>query len=99
MEHSLPNLIDTIRRDILMDRLELGELGITLESIAPDTLLMADAGLGLDSVDALDVLVAVQQIFGFKIETIDRAFIEAQCRSVRTLADYVASRLYEPVEA
>ena len=85
-------IIFKIRKDILMDRLELGDLGVTLDSITPDSVLMDDSGLGLDSVDALDVLVAVQQIFGFTIETIDRAFIEDKCHTVRSLATYVGSQ-------
>jgi acyl carrier protein len=93
MDFSLEDVISKIRQDILMDRLELGEVGITLEGITPDSMLMAENGLGLDSVDALDVLVAIQQIFGFKIENIDRAFIEQTCRTVMSLAEYVLDRL------
>ena len=50
-------------------------------------------GLGLDSLAALEVAVAVQQRFGFKIEKLDRDFFETNCSTVSALTRYVASRL------
>ena len=93
MTYSFETIVSKIRNDILMDRLELGDVGIRAEDITPDSKLMDESGLGLDSVDALDVLVAVQQIFQIEIKEIDRAFIEEKCLTVGALANYVSERL------
>ena len=93
MTYTFEDIVSKIRTDILMDRLELGDVGVTLDSITSESILMDESGLGLDSVDALDILVGVQQIFGFKIDAIDRTFIGEKCRTVRSLAEYVGSRL------
>lgn len=80
--------------DILLDGLDLAELGFEKDQISGATPLFDEAaGLGLDSLAGLEVAVAVQQKFGFKIETLDRAFFETNCVTVDTLASYVASRL------
>lgn len=85
---------DTIISDILLDGLDLADLGFEREQIGGDTPLFDETdGLGLDSLAALEVAVAVQQKFGFKIETLDRDFFETNCSTVSALTRYVASRL------
>lgn len=85
---------ETIIDDILLGALDLAELGYDKSAISGATPLFDETdGLGLDSLAALEVAVAVQQKFGFKIETLDRAFFETNCVTVGTLARYVAGRL------
>ncbi|MGE0340446.1 MAG: acyl carrier protein [Xanthobacteraceae bacterium] len=85
---------DTIIGEILLGTLDLAELGYDRSQISGATPLFDEEnGLGLDSLAALEVAVAVQQKFGFKIETLDRAFFEANCTTVDALVRYVASRL------
>ncbi|HWK14381.1 MAG TPA: phosphopantetheine-binding protein [Rhizobiaceae bacterium] len=85
---------DAIIGDILLDGLDLADLGFEREQINGDTPLFDEVnGLGLDSLAALEVAVAVQQKFGFKIETLDRAFFENECATVSALTRYVVSRL------
>lgn len=62
--------------------------GITPESIADDAPLF-DQGLGLDSVDALELVVAIEKKYKVKISETDT--IRDAFRSVATLSDYVAS--------
>lgn len=83
-------VIDTIKQ-LLLVRLELEETGLTVEQISEDTLLLDESGLGLDSVEALDLLVGVEKSFGLQIEAIDQSFIEATCHSVRSLAEYIVA--------
>ncbi len=85
---------DRIISDILLDGLDLADLGFEREQINGDTPLFDEVdGLGLDSLAALEVAVAVQQKFGFKIEKLDRAFFEENCSTVNALTRYVAGRL------
>lgn len=58
-------------KQLIVESLQLD--GMTPEMIADDVLLWGE-GLGLDSVDALELVVALEKEYGFKIENeeIDR---------------------------
>ena len=83
-------VIDTIKQ-LLLVRLELEETGLTVDQISEDTLLLDESGLGLDSVEALDLLIGVEKRFGLQIEGIDQSFIATTCHSVRSLAEYIGA--------
>ena len=59
-----------------------------IDSEAP---LFGDEGLGLDSVDALELGLAIQKAFGFQMENDSNALRE-HFRSVATLAAFVAAQ-------
>jgi acyl carrier protein len=61
------------------------------EDIGDDTLLFADEGLGLDSIDALELGVALQKKYRLKFERGDQR-IREHFRSVRTLAELIRSQ-------
>ena len=61
------------------------------EDIGDDTLLFADDGLGLDSIDALELGVALQKKYRLKFERGDQRMRE-HFRSVRTLAELIRSQ-------
>ncbi len=48
-------------------------------------------GLGLDSLDAVELVVVVQKHFGIDIQNMDEA--KAAFQSVRSLASYIEGRL------
>ena len=56
---------DLIVEELMLD-MESGEL-------ADDALLFDSEGVGLDSVDALQLVVAIEKKFGFKIENAEEA--------------------------
>jgi acyl carrier protein len=70
---------------------------LNLEGVRPDTIgddqPLFGAGLGLDSVDALELLVAVEKEFGLSLETheIDRSALG----SVANLARFISGRLHQ----
>lgn len=57
-------------KQVLIDELMLQE---ELEEISDDTPLFGDEGLGLDSVDALQLVVALEKHFGLKVEDAEAA--------------------------
>jgi acyl carrier protein len=61
------------------------------EDIGDDTLLFADEGLGLDSIDALELGVALQKKYSLRFERGDQR-IREHFRSVRTLAELIRSQ-------
>jgi acyl carrier protein len=71
-------------REILVDELMLD---LTYEEIGADTPLMGPESLGLDSVDALQLVVAIEKHFGFKIKDAEAA--QGILRSVNTIAEAI----------
>lgn len=67
---------------------------LDLEDIAPEDIVtdepLFNEGLGLDSIDALELGMALQQIFGVRIDSEDEG-IREHFRSVRNLACFVAA--------
>ncbi len=68
-------------------------LQVTTEEIKDDQLLFGPGSLGLDSVDALQLVVALDKNFGFKIPT--PAAAKEILQSVSTIAAAVHSKMSE----
>ncbi len=66
-------------------------LQITTADIADDLPLFGPGGLGLDSVDALQLVVALDKNFGLKIP--DPAAAKQVLQSVNTIAEAVKEKL------
>jgi len=62
---------------------------ITPAEIGDDTLLFADDGLGLDSIDALELVIALKKKYGIVLEANDDKSRE-HLRSVATLAALIS---------
>ena len=77
-------------REILSVRLNLST---AVEQIADDAPLFGPASLGLDSIDALELVLGIQKEFGVAIE--DRGLAERVLVSIDTIAGYLASRSAE----
>jgi acyl carrier protein len=79
-------LTDRVRR-LIVDRLKLEIDPLSIDPAAP----LFGAGLGLDSIDALELVLGVEQEFGVKIE--DQEVGSQALASVDALATFVASKL------
>ncbi|MFL6624787.1 MAG: acyl carrier protein [Sulfurifustis sp.] len=91
-EWTRDEVVDFVKKDLLLERLDLANTGVTLDDIKDDTPLLHD-GLAIDSVDALDLLVEVEKTFGVKFPDMGRSFIERTCKNVQTLADVIIASL------
>ncbi len=60
------------------------------EEIADDAAIFSPAGLGLDSVDALQLVVAIEKRFGLKLP--DAAAARETLQSVNTIAAAIAAK-------
>jgi acyl carrier protein len=81
---SLREQIKTMMVENLMLQVTAGEIG-------DDQLLFGPGSLGLDSVDALQLVVALDKNFGLKIP--DPAAAKKILQSVNTIADAVREKL------
>ena len=68
------------------------KLRISPEEIDNESPLFGDQGLGLDSIDVLEVVASVEKEFGVSIGTRDVG--EKALRSVKTLADFLVESGY-----
>jgi len=74
-------------KEMIIQRLKLE--GMTPEQIDDAAPLFGD-GLGLDSIDALELVLGIEQVFGVKIE--DEAAGLRAFRSVDALTAFIAER-------
>lgn len=81
--------LDTQIKQLIIDSLGLED--ITVADIGSDAPLFGDEGLGLDSVDALELGLAVQKAFGFQLDS-EKENLREHFASVNTLAAFVESR-------
>ena len=76
-------------KQLIIDSLALED--ITPADIGREEPLFGDEGLGLDSVDALELGLAVQKTFGFQLDG-ENDNLRDNFANVKTLAEFVRSR-------
>ena len=83
-------MIDLKRKlkELLIERLKFEDM--TPDDIPDDQPLFA-GGLGLDSIDALEIVVMLETEFGIKVKNETSA--RESFRSISTLAEYVGGKL------
>ena len=75
-------------KELLIERLKFEDM--TPDDI-PDDEPLFGGGLGLDSIDALEIVVMLEAEFGIKVKNETSA--RESFKSISTLANYVESRL------
>jgi acyl carrier protein len=83
--------MDTLKEDLkkqIIEQLNLED--ITPSDIQDDSVLFDDAGLGLDSIDALELIVLLEKYHGIQVTNPDEG--KEAFKSVQTMADYIRKR-------
>jgi acyl carrier protein len=81
-------------KELLIERLKFEDM--TPDDIKDDDPLFA-GGLGLDSIDALEIVVMLETEFGIKVKNESAA--RDNFRSIASLADFVQQRVAEQQQA
>ncbi len=76
-------------KQLIIDSLALEDMDIS--DIETDMPLFGDDGLGLDSVDALELGLAIQKTFNLQLES-DQQDLRNHFESVATLANFIRTR-------
>jgi acyl carrier protein len=88
-------MVDTAISETEIDVKKLIIEALKLEDITPDEIdneePLFGAGLGLDSIDALELGVAIRKRYGIKFETVNDD-VKAHFASVRSLARFIDSQ-------
>ncbi|MGA2824439.1 MAG: phosphopantetheine-binding protein [Bacteroidales bacterium] len=79
----MDDLIDKLKQEVIQ---QLNLEDISAEDIDPDAPLFGE-GLGLDSIDALELIVLLEKNYGIKIE--DPKDGKKIFFSIRTMAEYI----------
>lgn len=82
----MENTLHKQLKALIIDKLGLEEMSI--DEIGDDMPLFSDDGLGLDSVDALELGLAIQKTFRFSMEN-DAQILREHFYSVNTLAAWI----------
>lgn len=77
-------------KELIVSRLKLDRDAASIDDAQP---LLGSAGLGLDSIDALEVVLGIEQEFGVRIE--DHEVNGEALASVEALAAFVAAKQLE----
>ena len=82
----MEELIEKLKAQ-LIEALNLEE--VKPEDIAPEAPLFGDEGLGLDSIDALEIILLLDKEYGIKLK--NPAEGKQVFHSVKTIADYITA--------
>ncbi|MCF0048905.1 phosphopantetheine-binding protein [Dyadobacter chenwenxiniae] len=83
----MDNLKEDLKKQII-EQLNLED--ITPADIADDALLFADAGLGLDSIDALELIVLLEKYHAIQVVNPEEG--KVAFKSIDTMAEYIRQR-------
>ncbi|WP_096704900.1 phosphopantetheine-binding protein [Magnetospirillum sp. 15-1] len=75
-------------KHLIVSALKLEDL--SPEDIGSDEPLFGDSGLGLDSIDALELGVAIRKAYGIKIETVSDE-VKRHFANIRNLAQFISA--------
>lgn len=75
-----------VKQKLLIERLELED--ISEEDIDDELILFGD-GLGLDSVEAFEVMVGMEELFGVMVEGIPADDLKMHLRNVQSIAELI----------
>jgi len=78
-----------LQREVAALMIECLNLEVTADQIPPDEALYGD-GLGLDSIDVLEVALAVSKRYGLQLQA-ENADHQHVFSSLRSLSDYIAT--------
>jgi acyl carrier protein len=83
----MDNLKEDLKKQII-EQLNLED--ITPADIQDDSLLFNDEGLGLDSIDALELIVLLEKYHGIQVTNPEEG--KDAFKSINTLAEYILKR-------
>ncbi|MBW7460838.1 phosphopantetheine-binding protein [Paenibacillus sepulcri] len=89
---TLEQIKDVVKRKLIIERLEMED--ITAEDIDDEMELFGD-GLGLDSIEAFEVMVGMEVVYGVKVEGIPIDDLKVHLRCVNSIAGFIDNRLRE----
>lgn len=88
-EVEMDELKQTIKQTLLIERLKLED--ITAEEITDDMILFGDE-LGLDSLEAFEVMVGMEEMYGVLAEDLPAAELQIHLKNVQSIAELIMAK-------
>ncbi len=82
-------LIKWVKEELIFKRLNLQDLGLSIDDFDDNTPLFHKSGLDLDSVDGLELAVGIEQKLGLKIGKLTEDTAKNKFSTVRSICDYI----------
>ena len=83
-------------KKLIVDVCNLESIDVTADDINADDILVGpDSPLGIDSLDAIEIVAAVEKKYGVRISNVDTA--QKLLKSVRILSDFIAEKQNEKI--
>lgn len=89
---TLDELKEMIKQLLIVDQLKLED--ITAEEIEDEMSLFGD-GLGLDSIEAFEMIIGMEQIFGVNVKNVPADKLKEHMYSVQSLAQFLKNEMNE----
>jgi acyl carrier protein len=87
------DILSAVKTEVLWKGMQLEELGFGFADLNGGTRILGEGGLGLDSVDSLEIVVQIQKVFRIKIKDVNRELFETDLRTIDTMVDFVKRSL------
>ena len=82
-------LLRWIKEELVFKRLNLSDLGLSVDDIGDDTPLFQRKGLDLDSVDGLELAVGIEQKLGLKVGKLKEDTAKTRFATSRSICDFI----------
>lgn len=82
-------LLKWVQAELIFKRLNLADLGLSVEDVGDETLLFQKEGLDLDSVDGLELAVGIEQKLGLKVGKLKEDTAKTRFATVRSIRDFI----------
>lgn len=89
------DILEKVKKELIYNRLKLEDMGISLEEVTDDSSLFGSEGLGLSSVDVLELMMGIQKEYGVKIEKMNEEVVKKYFSTPNTITDYIMTLIRE----
>lgn len=89
MQYTLEEIKNILKEEVLINRLELDD--VEASDISDDENLFDEDGLALDSVEALDIITGISEIFQVDTNSLTQEEINNNFKSVNDIASFIAN--------
>jgi len=82
-------LLKWVQEELIFKRLNLADLGLSVDEVGDETLLFQKEGLDLDSVDGLELAVGIEQKLGIKVGKLKEDIAKTKFATARSITDFI----------
>ena len=82
-------LLKWVKEELIFKRLNLADLGLSVDDVSDETFLFQKEGLDLDSVDGLELAVGIEQKLGLKVGKLKEDTAKTKFATARSICEFI----------